>query len=1025
MSLALTEYLTAQFYAWEERGRGWKVFGEPVELESEFIPFFGHRRPKVKTEIDDGRRPRFFPKFQERLGLFKKPTTTSYGEEAFQKLEELYPIHALKYDNTNPVTEFQVNFDKDTRVLFDSVEQLLLMLSTCEGIVGFEIFGTKEKITIQFVSTGSNSHTFKSYISAYIPGVVIHENRQGLHSALNFTQPASLIDLALRDEFMRPLKTWNKFDPDPMAGCIAVLESIGASEFGMLQVLFQGAVNPWVDSAYRAITDGSGDPFFANSAEMLPLAKEKFASPLFAAVIRTLGQAPTDDRATAIAAELSQSLISISRSGSNTLIPLSGEPSCDIEDILFRRSRRIGMLLNSGELASVVHIPDRSVISSKLRSYVGKTKKAPEEVLGHSFELGNNTHLGQETKVTLSNQHRLRHMHVIGATGTGKSSLLLKSISQDIEQGRGLTVLDPHGDLIDEVISHIPENRFKDVILVDPSDSEYPIGLNLLSAYSDPERVILSSDLVALFRRFATSWGDQMTSVLANAINTILESKDGGTLIDLRRLLVETSFRSSFLKTVDDPNIQYYWKNEFQLLRKNTVAPILTRLDTFLRPRTIRNMMAQKEGLDFNDILASGKILLIKLAQGLIGEENSYLLGTLFVAKLHQAAQARQNLAIEDRKPFYFYIDEFQNFITPSMSAILSGARKYGLGLILAHQDLDQLTRRDSELANSVISNPAIRICFRCGDRDALKLEEGFSYFDSTDLQSLGVGQAIVRVNRKDHDFNLNFCLIPKIDSAIGENTKQLIGEHCRKEYALHQSQVEDILKEALQIESGVVKPEKNRKTTEKVEEPVLETIKPIEKEQKPEVDLTIQAKQFINKEVEKEERREHRFIQEYVKKIAEARNFKAVLEEPVNDHTGNIDVSLLKDDLRIACEISVKNTVEYEVQNIEKCFTAGYELVFMISNDSKHLGAIRTKAISAIPESLHRRLFFVSKDEFVNQLDLFLAQKSQPMETRVKGYRVKLNYTETSNLEGKEKAIKDIVLSSLRRRNIEDEGVK
>lgn len=1027
MSLALTEYLTAQFYAWEQRGRGWKVFAEPVHLESDFIPFFGHKKPRGTAPIDDGRRPRFFPKLQESLGLFKKPSASSYGQEAFEKLEELYPVDALVYDNSNPVIELQVNFDKDTRVLFDSMEQLLLMLSTNDGIVGFEIFGTREKIIIQFVCTGTNAISFKSYISAYIPGVVILESRESLRGAIGSNRPTYLIDLGLRDEFMRPLKTWTKFDPDPLSGIIATLESLGESEFAMLQVLFQSTVNPWVESAYRAITDGTGDPFFANSSETITLAKEKFGSPLFAAVVRTIGQASSDEHALNIASQLSQSLISFSRSGSNSLIPLTGEPSADLDDIISRRSRRIGMLLNSAELASVVHIPDRSVNSPKLRAYVGKTKKAPQKVIGHPFVLGANSHLGQETAVTLSDQHRLRHMHVIGATGTGKSSLLLKSIVQDVEQGNGIMVLDPHGDLIDEIIGHIPEDRIQDVVLVDPSDYEYPIGLNLLSARSDAERVILSSDLVALFRRFATTWGDQMTSVLANAINTILESKNGGTLIDLRRLLVETSFRNSFLQSVSDPNILYYWKNEFQLLRKNTVAPILTRLDTFLRPRTVRNMMAQKEGLDFNDILARKKILLIKLAQGLIGEENSYLLGTLFVAKLHQAAQARQNLAHEARTPFYFYIDEFQNFITPSMSAILSGARKYGLGLILAHQDLEQLSRRDSELASSVLSNPAIRVCFRCGDRDSAKLADGFSYFDSTDLQSLGVGQSIVRVGRKDYDFNLTFQLVPKIDRLVAEGKLQSIVDFCHQNYALHQSKVEDILAEALQVHPTSSGPDKI-KLPVKIEqgETAVKSIKPetkgLKEEQKENIDIAAKAKEFVEKEEEKEVQREHRFTQEYVKKVAEVRNFKAVLEDPVNERTGSVDVSLLRDDLRIACEISVKNTPEYELQNIEKCFTAAFDLVFMISNDPRHLDAIRAKAVGTLPESLHSRLFFVSKEEFVNQLDILLAQRSQPTETRVKGYRVKLSYTDSTNVEGKQKALKDVVLSALRRKNTPDQ---
>ncbi len=1017
----LSEYLTAQFYAWEQRGRGWKVFSEPVQLESEFIPFFGHLPPERSDQIDDGRRPRFFPQLQEALGLFNIPTSDSLGDEAFVKLEEIYPLNAYVYDNSNEVTELQVNFDKDTRIAFESIEQLLLMLSTNEGIVSFEIFGTHERITLQFVCSSQKANNVRSCISTYAPGVVVNESKSNLQSSIDFEQSAYVIDLGLRDEFMRPLRVWNKFDPDPLSGCIAALESIESGEFGMLQILFQSAINPWAESVYRSITDGRGDSFFADAPDMMLLAKEKVSFPLFACVIRSIGQASTDDRAIAISKQIAQSLISFHRTGSNTLIPLTEDVSCNADDILHRRSRRIGMLLNSNELASMVHIPDRSIVSPKLRLYSGKTKKAPKDIENQSFELGLNIHLGHTIAVTLSEQYRLRHMHVIGGTGTGKSSLLLKLIVQDINQRRGLTVLDPHGDLIEEVISHIPEERLDDVILVDPSDGEYPIGLNLLSAYSEAEKTILASDLVALFRRFATSWGDQMTSVLANAITAILESKDGGTLIDLRRILVEPIFRNKFLQTVDDPNILYYWKNEFQLLRANAVAPILTRLDTFLRPRIIRNMMAQKEGLDFRDILNNQKILLVKLAQGLIGEENSYLLGTLFVAKLHQAAQSRQNLPPDQRKPFYFYIDEFQNFITPSMSSILSGARKYGLGLILAHQDLNQLERKDSELANSVLSNPAIRVCFRCGDKDASKLEDGFSYFDATDLQSLGVGQAIVRVGQKDHDFNLSFSLIPKEELAIAEEKQQTVTDHCRKTYAIHQSRVEEILRDALQVQFVSPKSTKSSKVVEEnseLPEGTISITERIDVKAKPEFDLKVEAQQFIDKEIEKEKQKEHRYIQEYIKSVAEARNFKAVVEEPVNDGTGKVDVSLLRDELRIACEISVTNTTEYEVQNIQKCLNAGFILVFMISNDSKHLSTIRKLAVTTIDPSLHNQVYFVSKDEFVNQLDLLLIQKTQPTETRSKGYRVKVNYTGSADPSGQQKALKDIVLSSLRKKD-------
>lgn len=1021
MGYSLTEYLTAQFYAWEQRGRGWKVFGEPVHLESEFIPFFGHFPPERVEQIDTGRRPRFFPALQETLGLFKNPISNALGEIAFTKLEELYPLNAYTYDETIEISELQINFDKDTRLLFDSIEQLLLMISTCDGIVGFEILGNSEKISIQFVCPRVFASSIKSHISTYAPGVEINEKNNSLETELDFQKPTYAIDLGLQEEFMRPLRIWNKFDPDPLTGCIASLESVIDSEFGMLQILFQKTVNPWAESIFRSVTDGSGDSFFVDSKDMMSMAKEKVSAPLFAVIIRAIGQSKTEERSTLIAAQVAQSLVSFHRSGSNALAPLTGEVSCDAEDILHRRSRRIGMLLNSHELASMVHIPDRSLVSPKLRAYSNKSKQAPKEVLGQPFVLGINSHLGKETQVTLSDQFRLRHMHVIGGTGTGKSTLLLNMIVQDVEQGRGIAVLDPHGDLIEEILTQIPDSRLKDVVLVDPSDNEFPIGLNLLSAHSEGEKTILASDLVALFRRFSTSWGDQMTSVLANAITAILESSTGGTLIDLRRILVEPAFRSKFLQTVDDPSIHYYWKNEYPLLRANAVAPILTRLDTFLRPKLVRNMMAQKEGLDFRDILNTQKVLLIKLAQGLIGEENSYLLGTLFVAKLNQAAQSRQNISADQRSPYYLYIDEFQNFITPSMSSILSGARKYGLGLVLAHQDLDQLTRRDAELANSVISNPSIRVCFRCGDKDAAKLADGFSLFDSTDLQNLGVGQAIARVGLKDHDFNFTFSRLTKPDLITGDGKQKAIIDHCRSIYAVHQSEVEATLREVLQSQPMQNKTKKALvKEKSEVDQRIIESKPPL-KTSESTVDLKVEAQQFISKEIDKEKQKEHRFTQEFIKSIAEARNFKAIFEEPINDNTGKVDVSLLRNDLRIACEISVTNTPEYEVQNIQKCLRSGFPIVFMISNDIKHLHAIQNIGTSSIDPSLQNRVYFVSKEEFVIKLDLFLAQYIQPTETRARGYRVKVNYSGSSDSKTVEKNLKDVVLSTLRKKDKPD----
>ena len=295
------------------------------------------------------------------------------------------------------------------------------------------------------------------------------------------------------------------------------------------------------------------------------------------------------------------------------------------------------------------------------------------------------------------------------------------------------------------------------MVLVDPSDAEYSIGFNILSAHSELEKNLLASDLVAVFQRLSTTWGDQMNSVLQNAILAFLESDRRGTLADLRRFLIEPAFRNEFLKSVKDSEVVYYWQKSFPHLSGNkSIGSILTRLDTFLAQKPIRHMVSQPENrLDFAHIMDSGKIFLAKLPEGLLGRENSYLLGTLLVSKFQQIAMSRQAQQIAARRDYWIYVDEFANFITPSMAEILTGARKYRIGLTLAHHELHQL-QRNPEVASAVMSHPFTRIVFRVGDDDAKKLAEGFSYFEAKDLRNLETGQAVCRVERSDFDFNLS-----------------------------------------------------------------------------------------------------------------------------------------------------------------------------------------------------------------------------------------------------------------------------
>jgi hypothetical protein len=314
---------------------------------------------------------------------------------------------------------------------------------------------------------------------------------------------------------MLPIRTFKSFSLDPLITTGAAFEELGEGEVGVFQVLFQVVRNPWQESILRAVTDWEGRSFFADAPEMLSLAREKVSQPLFAAAIRVAAQSSRYGRAWELARTIGSGLLQFSDQRGNELIPLANDDYPDDlheEDLVFRRTHRSGTILNLGELVGLAHLPSASVRSEKLLRERKRTKGAPAIASGHKLKLGENTHAGKTQAVTLSSEQRVRHTYVVGASGTGKSTLLLNLIIQDIENGEGVAVLDPHGDRIEQILGYIPEKRFSDVVLLDPSDEAYPIGLNILSAHSELEKNLLSSDLVAVFRRLSTSWGDQMTS---------------------------------------------------------------------------------------------------------------------------------------------------------------------------------------------------------------------------------------------------------------------------------------------------------------------------------------------------------------------------------------------------------------------------------------------------------------------------------------------------------------------------------
>jgi len=999
MSHKAWEQATLNFYDWDYFGRGYYLYDFRVGIEPPYKRF-KHSRINENVYDDDGRVPNLFQQF---TGLFraKKPVQKHEKSES-----ELIPKVSSQYSLD---TAFSLLFPKDHNISKVISKEFLDMLVFSEAPVSFEILGTDETITIQIVCAGEDKLRIESHLNAYFPEIVL-KIKDPLDLSFDPGNEIAICDLALNDEFIRPLSTSPSFDIDPLTSIVATLDHLQLGEVVLFQVIFHGVTSPWARDIPYAVTDGTGESFFADSPEMIDCAKAKISAPLFGCVMRVATQGKTSDRSKYLANQITDSITASSKSEFNKLVPLANKGYSyedHLHNLYHRTSNRIGMILNSDEIVSFVHYPNKSVYSPKLGISGGKTKQLPAELKHQKYVWGINDHQGREHEVTLNDESRLRHTHIIGATGVGKSTLIANMIFEDIKKGNGCALFDPHGDIVEDVLARIPNFRKNDVILIDPSDTEYPIGFNLLEAKTEIEKIILSSDLVSAFKRHASAWGDNMTAVLSNAINAFLESDTGGTLLELKRFLLEDKFRNTYLRQIEDPSILYYWKHEYPLMKKG-ITPLLTRIDTFLRPRIIRYMLAQKSGIDFRKCIEEKKIILVKLSQGLIGQENSYLLGSLFLSKLNQAALNRQSLSREQRHPFYLYIDEFEAFLTPSIVSILSGARKYGLGLILAHQELAQL--EDPKILNSVISNPNIRICFRLGDYDAKKLASGFSSFESEDLQDLGVGKAIMRVGSSNNDFNIQTPPLQEVNLKVSSEIKMHIIENSRDAHATPRSEVQVIVEKLLpnfgnEEEDETVMPENNK-------------VHHKHNSEKTSTSVEIEKQKLLNQTKETQEIRKHKWLQNNVKIMATQRDFIATIEE-VTANGGRVDIGLKRDNISIAVEISVTNTLDYEVQNIQKCIDAGYTYVFMLSENLVHLKNIRLRANEVLTVEQQKLVNYLIPLNLPSELDKLSVRPSSDIK-KVRGYKVKSNHKDIDSTSAKEKneSLRNIVLSQLKLKN-------
>lgn len=1005
-----------RFIHWEKRSRGWDVFPFPVRPEPPFAVF--PREVPPFAAMDEGRRPTFLSSLVRAVSRTLATKAPSLDAAADPETEAGEHPQALEREE---LIELPLFLPPTFNARGPELAQFLESLSACAEPVAFELMGTAASVTAHLAVGASDAPHVRGQLRAFFPDLASAPVSGGLAAAWDAAgEWAGAVEFGLAREVMLPLASFGGDLCVPLVGALAELYP---GECGVFQVIFEPVSQPWAEHMARAVGEDGGVPF-VNAPELAGGVRQKTSRPLFGAVVRIATRGGSEGRAFEIARNMASALRVFANIGGNELVPLrnDGYPFEEhIDDVPLRRSRRAGMLLNSDELLGLVRFPTAAVRAAKFLRQARTTKAAPESASRpDGILVGLNEHAGEAREVRLSADQRTRHVHLVGASGTGKSTLLLNMIRGDIEAGQGLAVLDPHGDLIDRILGAIPPERAGDVVLLDPADEASVVGFNVLAAHSDWEKNLLAADLVAIFRRLSTSWGDQMNSVLGKAILAFLESERGGTLADLRRFLLEPAYRGEFLSTVRDPEVTYYWRKAFpQLTGNKSVGPIVTRLETFLGPKAVRHMVSQPGNrLDFARMMDEGKIFLGRLSKGVIGDDNAHLLGSLLVAKFQQAAMARQRQAAGDRRDFWLYADEFAEFITPSMAEILSGARKYRLGLTLAHQSLHQL-QREPDVAGAVMTNCYARIVFRVSDQDARALERDFSAFEARDLQNLATGQAVARFERSECDFNLTVPQLPYPDEAEAEALRAQARALSNSRYASPRAVVEaEALARARAETEAEAKaegppPARPRRPPPPPRDdpppppaapapvappappppsgapaapPTVEGASESDAPGNPKADTAAAPKDQATgglpadnqpppsapsatqaEPMSKDAGRggnEHKLIQKRIREAAQALGFRADIEKSVGK--GIADVALARGELSIACEITVTNTVDQEVGHVARSLAGGFGLVAIISREAVKRERIREAAISALGSQIAEKVRAFSPDDFL-----------------------------------------------------------
>lgn len=592
-------------------------------------------------------------------------------------------------------------------------------------------------------------------------------NSDPLNNITNVLSKLSYDDGAAIQIMLRPMKDgWQKRGREEAKNIFSQKKKGGSSmnPLTWLAALFDFFVKGEVGSSKPSEESGRTTPMTDEEVKALEQKNTKVG---YEAIIRIVTSSSTEREAKSHLNNIKSAFVQYHSTNANGFTsPKYRSEHAIIRNFILRNFNRplrqvlTGRInvLSADEVASIFHLPNIRYNKAPTIAWQNyKIAPAPHNIPKEGILLGHNTYRGETTEIRMKNEDRFRHFYVIGQTGTGKSSILQVMIRQDLKAGNGLAVVDPHGSLIEDILPFIPRERADDVIYFNPGDLERPLGLNLLEGETWEEKEYVALEAMNIMIKLFNEeiFGPRIQDYFRNGCLTLMSDPEGGALTDIVRLFTDDDYQKTKVEYVTNPVVKSFWEHQMAKTgareKQEMIPYFAAKFGQFVTNSMMRNIIGQaKSAFDFADVMNNNKILLINLSKGTVGEINSRLLGLVIVTKIQMGALARQKLPKDQRKDFFLYIDEFQNYVTDSIEVILSEARKYRLSLNMAHQYIAQLEGADgkSKVKDAVFGNVGTMMCYKIGAQDAEYIaKEMAPVFSEQDLINLDKYKAVMKLS--------------------------------------------------------------------------------------------------------------------------------------------------------------------------------------------------------------------------------------------------------------------------------------